>query len=96
MVADTRAPIRTDRLRALNTPVRATVWCDDLGHPVRVAIDGETMIRAVEALVEHWRIDDEWWRNFVSRRYDEVVLQGGKHVVLFEDLVTETWYVQSP
>jgi len=96
MVPPARTPIRTDRLRALNTPVPVTVWCDDRGRPIRVAINGNTTVRAVEAIVEHWRIDDEWWRAFVSRRYDEIVLQGGKHLVLFQDLVTETWYAQSP
>jgi hypothetical protein len=51
---------------------------------------------AVEAIGEVWRVDDEWWRQPISRRYFDVVLQGGKHVVLFEDLTTHQWWMQQP
>ncbi|NIM51836.1 MAG: hypothetical protein GTN62_12790 [Gemmatimonadales bacterium] len=52
--------------------------------------------RRVEEIIETWRIDDEWWREPITRRYVEVVLEGGGHVVLFEDLVTGQWFVQMP
>jgi hypothetical protein len=32
----------------------------------------------------------------ISRRYYEVVLEGGKRVVLFEDLLTDEWFEQKP
>lgn len=51
---------------------------------------------AVESVGEIWRIDDEWWRRPISRRCIEVVLDGGKHVLLFEDLTTGEWWVQKP
>jgi len=44
------------------------------------------MRRAVEAIGEVWRIDDEWWRQSISRRCVEVVFEGGGRAVLFEDL----------
>ena len=50
----------------------------------------------VESVVEIWRVDDEWWRQPIHRRYVEVVLEGGAHVVLFEDETTQQWYVQKP
>jgi hypothetical protein len=50
----------------------------------------------VEEILEIWRIDDEWWRRPISRRYVEVVLEGGGHVVLFEDLETGDWFCQMP
>jgi hypothetical protein len=50
----------------------------------------------VEAVLEDWRIDDEWWRAPISRRYVEAVLQGGKHVVFYQDLLTGEWFVQMP
>ena len=50
----------------------------------------------VEAVLENWRIDDEWWRQPIARRYYEVMLNGGGHVVLFEDFVTGGWFVQKP
>jgi hypothetical protein len=52
--------------------------------------------RAVESLGEIWRIDDEWWRVPIHRRYLDAILEGGKHVVLFEDLMTGEWWVQKP
>lgn len=52
--------------------------------------------RAVAEVIEVWRVDDEWWRTPINRRYVEVILEGGKHVMLFEDLVTNVWFVQMP
>jgi hypothetical protein len=48
----------------------------------------------VESTGEIWRVDDEWWRRPISRRYFEVMLEGGKHVTLFEDLTTGEWFMQ--
>ena len=47
-------------------------------------------------LLESWRIDDEWWRQSIARCYHEVILYGGKRVVLFEDIVTGEWFAQMP
>ncbi len=52
--------------------------------------------KKVESIIDTWRIDDEWWRALISRRYVEVVLEGGGHVVLFENLVTGSWFLQMP
>lgn len=90
MVAPPRTPLRADRLRALNVPQPVTVALDADGLPAAVS---DT---TVESVREIWRIDDEWWRQPVSRRYHEVVLEGGRRVVLFEDLVTGDWFVQKP
>jgi hypothetical protein len=56
----------------------------------------ETTAAVVETILESWRIDDEWWRQLISRRYFAVVLEGGGRVVLFEDLVTGAWFMQTP
>jgi hypothetical protein len=52
--------------------------------------------RAIEAIVEVWRVDDEWWRAPICRRYVEVVLKGGKHTVLYENEQTGEWSEQTP
>ncbi len=52
--------------------------------------------KSVEEIIQTWRIDDEWWREPITRRYIEVVLKGGGHVVLFEDLHTGQWFAQRP
>lgn len=90
MVAPARAPLRTDRLRAVNDPRPVTVECDAQHQPSTV---GGTM---VESVLESWRIDDEWWRQPITRCYHAVILDGGKRVVLFEDIVTGEWFAQMP
>jgi hypothetical protein len=55
----------------------------------------ETNASVVEAVLESWCIDDEWWRQQISRRYFEVALAGGGRVVLFEDRVSGEWFVQT-
>jgi hypothetical protein len=43
---------------------------------------------------ERWRIDDEWWRETISREYREIVLDDGRIVTLFHDLADGLWYAQ--
>ena len=51
---------------------------------------------AVESVVETWRIDDEWWREkAVSRQYRRVVLQDGRVVDIYRDLITGKWWRQA-
>jgi len=51
--------------------------------------------RQVEAIGEVWRVDDEWWRQPILRSYFEVMLEGGKHTVLYEDRHTGEWFEQT-
>ena len=81
---------RNDRVRAINVPKKVVVELDAMGMPRLVG--GVT----VEAVLETWRIDDEWWRSSITRRYHEIVLDGGKHVVLFEDQSSAEWWMQTP
>ena len=105
MVAPARAPLRTDRLRALNAPRLVTVELNADGVPINVWRSRENgggrggqdeTAAVVETVLEMWRIDDEWWRQLISRRYFAVILEGGTRVVLFEDLVTHEWSMQTP
>jgi len=95
VVPPARTPLRADRLRAVNVPVPVTVELDALERPVAV-----TTVRgipcAVESVLETWRLDDEWWRVLIARRYVEAVLDGGRHVVLYCDLGTGEWWMQTP
>ncbi|MFQ6045089.1 MAG: hypothetical protein ACE5PT_01850 [Gemmatimonadales bacterium] len=52
--------------------------------------------RRVDDIIEIWRIDDEWWREPISRRYYDVVLEGGGHVIVYEDLILGEWFLQQP
>jgi hypothetical protein len=78
----------------LNLPVRVSVTTDTAGLPQRVQReDGEL---PVEEIRELWRIDDEWWRSPIIRCYADVILSGGKRVILYQDLVTGDWWIQQP
>lgn len=101
MVAPARAPLRTDRLRAVNEPKKAAVELDERGVPVSIRRSNcnhggqEEKAAVVETILESWRIDDEWWRKLITRRYFAVILEGGTRVILFEDLVTQEWFIQT-
>lgn len=105
MVAPPRTPLRVDRLRALNEPRPIDVEVNGHGLPTMVSLkedgggwrtmEGDEKRWRVETVGEVWRVDDEWWRQPVSRRYVEVMLEGGKHTVVFKDLTSGHWFIQS-
>lgn len=95
MVPPPRAPLRVDRLRAVNTPEAVRVELDEWGLPSVVKRETGSGKR-VETVRETWRVDDEWWRTPIARRYYEVVVEGGGRMILYEDLVTQEWFVQTP
>jgi hypothetical protein len=85
----------SERLRALNAPQRVQVELDEQRRPRAVKWEMKNEKR-VESIGENWRMDDEWWRQPIVRRYVEAVLEGGGRVLLFEDLITGEWFVQKP
>ncbi len=112
MVPPARTPLRTDRLRPLNAPVPIGVgvspdgelkyvvrgaWCvEATAEPAVTHHEPRTTHLAVESVLDSWQLDDEWWRQRISRRYVAVMIEGGKRMLLFEDLVTGEWYEQTP
>ena len=80
-------------LRPLGRPRPVSVRADEQGEPLFVRLPGRPA-RRVEAIRETWRIDDEWWREPISREYRAVVLDGGGLVTLYHDLLDGCWYVQ--
>jgi len=87
--------VKTDRLIGINEPQQVEVELADNGLPVGMQ-DAGCGMRVVENVGEIWRIDDEWWRVPIHRRYVEVIIEGGRRVVLFEDLITGEWFAQKP
>ena len=83
------------RLKPLGSPRNAQVVVDAAGAPVAVTV-GKRRARAkrVTAVRERWRIDDEWWRHPLSREYLTVVLEDGRSLTLYMDLVQGGWWVQ--
>jgi hypothetical protein len=48
----------------------------------------------VSAIHDSWRIDDEWWRDEIARRYFVAELDGGRRITLYHVLVRDAWYAQ--
>lgn len=85
---------RPSRLRPLNRPRPTRVDTDADGVPTAIHISGRRL--AVESALETWRIDDEWWRAHpISRLYWRVLLEDGRVVDVFRDLITDRWARQT-
>jgi hypothetical protein len=84
--------LQRQRLRPLKSPSPVRVRTDEEGFPVMLHRKGKRL--QVVAIRERWRIDDEWWRNPISREYYALVLEDGRPVIIFRDLVAGGWYGQ--
>jgi hypothetical protein len=84
---------RRPQLKPLGQPKPVHVRTDDRGDPEFVRLPGKTA-RKVLQIRERWRIDDEWWRRPISRAYYAIVLDDGRVLTLYHDLLEEAWYVQ--
>jgi len=91
MVADTGKALRADTLKPLNLPEPVNVEEDARGLPVALKTKRRQIITAIE---DRWRIDDEWWRQEIARRYFDVELNNGSVTTVFQDLITGKWYRQ--
>jgi hypothetical protein len=45
---------------------------------------------------ESWLVEDRWWTDApLRRRYWEVLVAGGRNMVVFRDLEQGAWYEQA-
>lgn len=94
MVAHTGAAGGPGRVRPLNRPRPLRVEADEQGRPISVYLSGRRY--TVEAVLETWRIDDEWWRaRPVSRLYLSLLLEDGRTVTVYQNLVSRRWAMQA-
>jgi hypothetical protein len=83
----------TATIVVLNRPRPAEVEAD--GHALpRVLVRSGRRLR-VAAIQDVWRIDDEWWRAPIARRYFLVTLEEGSVRTIFHDLLSGAWFEQS-
>lgn len=89
-----RPAVTAGRIRALNRPRPLRVEAAEDGRPTAVWLTGRRY--AVEAVLETWRIDDEWWRQQpVSQAYYSLLLEDGRVVTVYRDLVSGRWAKQA-
>ena len=94
LVAKQSVPRRAN-LRPLNAPSPLQVQADDQGRIVSVWRQGRLTPRTIAAVQDHWRIDDEWWREHpISRVYYELLLDDGTLLTVYHDLLSDLWFEQ--
>ena len=77
------------RPRRIGVPELTRVRVEKGGVPV--AVEG----RSVDSVREQWVVEDRWWTSRpLRRRYFELVLEDGRNVVVFRDLVARKWFSQ--
>jgi hypothetical protein len=79
-------------LRPLNTPRPLRVRTGEGGRPLVLHLKGRA--RRVLQILEIWQIDEEWWREPISRRYATLTLEDGRTVTVYRDQRKERWYLQ--
>lgn len=94
MVAHPRAAGGPGRVRPLNRP--RPIWVDTDVHSQPVAVYLSGCRYAVEAVLETWRIDDEWWRQRpVSRVYFRLLMEDGRALTACWDTMNGRWSRQN-
>lgn len=76
----------------LAAPQVINVTCDAHGTPVAVA-RRRRWVKVVSER-ERWRIDEEWWRQPICRRYHVLALADGTLLTVYLDRSTRQWFVQ--
>lgn len=87
-----RRPKDPTALRPLNAPRPVQVRVGAGGRPLSLRLGNK--VRRVEQILEIWQLDDEWWRDPISRRYAALVLEEGLTVTVYKDLRSRRWYLQ--
>ncbi len=77
---------------SLNMPREIEVLAHGSGAPAFIRRNRK--LNQVAAILNSWRIDDEWWREMISRQYFRVELKNGLVITIFNDLVSGEWYQQ--
>ena len=92
MVPDPGTAAGAGRLRRLNEPQPAAVEASPRGEPLAMLSQGRYL--RIRAIHDTWRIDDEWWRDEIARRYFLVELEGGRRLTIYHDLIADAWHAQ--
>ena len=79
-------------LHPLNVPRPLRVRTGKGGRPFLLYLKGG--VGKVRQILEIWQVDDEWWRDPISRRYARLVLEDGRIVTVYRDLMSRRWYLQ--
>lgn len=68
------------------------VTSDALALPQTFLWQGQ--LHPVQQIAKQWREDQGWWKRRVWREYFKVATATGLLVIIYHDLLTESWYLQ--
>jgi hypothetical protein len=94
MVPSAGAETGVDRVRPLNLPRPILVTLDEVSGLPRV-LHERNRRQAIERIQDAWWVDDEWWREPISRRYLQVMLRDGALRTIFHDRIANVWFAQA-
>jgi hypothetical protein len=60
-----------------------------------VALRQRNRRHVVASIQDSWHVDDEWWRDPISRHYVQVILRDGAIRTLFHDRIADRWFEQA-
>ena len=93
MLKTSRGAERSRTLRRLNAPRKGEVRADAGGAPDAVLHNRRWL--PVAEVLDRYRTDDRWWTaEPVSRTYYELLLEDGRVVTVFHDLIRSSWHGQ--
>lgn len=92
MVAYPRTPSHSDHLRSLNQPRPLQIQLEN-GLPVALIVNRQR--QRVASIQDTWIIEDEWWRQPISRQYFAVLLITGQAQTIYHDRVSNRWFTQA-
>jgi hypothetical protein len=92
MVSHTGTSSRPDHLRPLNEPRPLRIQLEN-GRPV--ALIDHSKRHPIANIQDTWIIEDEWWRQPISRQYFSILLSNGQTRTIYHDRTTNTWFAQA-
>lgn len=85
------AIIRIAALLGPPLPIMIEVLLNTEGQPARLLYGG--LNRVVTGIDERWREERLWWERPIKRDYFRVVLGDGSFRNIFQDLITDRWFL---
>lgn len=79
-------------IRPLNLPCPISVDVDG-SKPITITLNHQK--HKIILIDDMWEITDEWWRQHpISRSYYKCILKEELPMIIYHDILTNTWYRQ--